>query len=95
MMPIAYELVLIHARNWVSVTQPIHTYTMNEAALFKGSHPLAKEVDDMVECIGDVSLKAELQCWRYEDTRLDYLQHEKDLIATEEWKLQLAHVGTT
>ena len=26
--------------------QPIRTYTMNEAALFKESHPLAKKVDN-------------------------------------------------
>ena len=49
----------------------------------------------MVEWIGDVSLKAELQWWRYEDCRLAYLQKERELINTEEWKLQLAHAGTT
>ena len=49
----------------------------------------------MVEWIGDVSLKAELQRWRYEACRLDYLEKERELINTEEWKLQLAHAGTT
>ena len=49
----------------------------------------------MVEWIGDVSLKAELQRWRYEDCRLAHLQRERELITTEEWKLQLAHAGTT
>ena len=49
----------------------------------------------MVEWIGDVSLKAELQRWRYEACRLDYLEKERELINMEEWKLQLAHAGTT
>ena len=43
-------------------SQLIHTYTANEATLFKESHPLAEEVNDTVEWSGDVSLKAELQC---------------------------------
>ena len=49
----------------------------------------------MVEWIGDVSLKAELQRWRHEACRLDHLEKERELINTEEWKLQLAHAGTT
>ena len=48
-----------------------------------------------MEWVGDVSLKAELQRWRYEACRLDYLEKERELINTEEWKLQLAHAGTT
>ena len=48
-----------------------------------------------MEWIGDVSLKAKLQQWRYEDCRLAYLQKERELTDTEEWKLQLAHAGTT
>ena len=48
-----------------------------------------------MEWISDVSLKAELQQWRYEACRLDYLGRERELINTEEWKLQLAHAGTT
>ena len=63
--------------------------------LFKEDHILSKEIDDTVEWIGDVSLKAELQWWRYEACRLDYLAKEWELINTEEWKLQLAHAGTT
>ena len=51
--------------------QPICTYTANKVALFKESHPLTKEVDNTVEWISDISLKAKLQCWRYKDTRLD------------------------
>ena len=78
-----------------NLPQPICTYTKNKAKLFKESHILSEEVDDTVEWIGDVSLKAELQQWRYEDSRLKYLQQEKELIDTEEWKLQLAHAGTT
>ena len=48
-----------------------------------------------MEWIGNVSLKAELQRWRYEACRLNYLEKERELINTEEWKLQLAHAGTT
>ena len=75
--------------------QPICTYTANKVALFKESHPLTKEVDNTVEWISDISLKAKLQCWRYKDTRLDYIQHEEDQLTTEKWKLQLTHGGTT
>ena len=49
----------------------------------------------MVEWISDVSLKAKLQHWRYKDSQLKHLQSEKELIDSEEWKLQLAHTGTT
>ena len=75
--------------------QAICTYTLKEVELFKENHVLSEEVDDTVEWIGNVSLKAELQRWRYKDSRLEYLQWEKELIDTEEWKLQLAHAGTT
>ena len=78
-----------------NLPQPICTYTMNKAALFKESHPFAEEVNNTVEWISNVSLKAKLQHWRYKDTRLNYLLHEKDQIATEGWKLQLAHAGMT
>ena len=49
----------------------------------------------MVEWISNVSLKAELQHWRYEDSQLEHLQSKKELIDSKEWKLQLAHTGTT
>ena len=44
-----------------NLPQPIHPYTMNEAALFKESHVLSKEIDNTIEWISDVSLKAKLQ----------------------------------
>ena len=69
--------------------------TPRATSSFKEDHVLSKEIDDTVEWIGDVSLKAELQRWRYEACRLDYLQRERELINMEEWKLQLAHAGTT
>ena len=79
----------------VSLPQPICTYSKSDVELFKEDHVLSEEIDDTVEWIGDVSLKAELQRWRYEACRLDYLEKERELINTEEWKLQLAHAGTT
>ena len=79
----------------VRLPQPIRTYSKSEVELFKEDHVLSEEIDDTVEWIGDVSLKAELQRWRYEACRLDYLEQERELINTEEWKLQLAHAGTT
>ena len=79
----------------VSLPQPIHTYSKSNVKLFKEDHVPSEEIDNTVEWIGDVSLKAKLQQWRYEDCRLAYLQKEKELIDTEEWKLQLAHAGTT
>ena len=78
-----------------NLSQPICTYTKSKVELFKEDHVLSEEIDDTVEWIGDVSLKAELQWWRYEDSSLTYLQWEKELIDTEDWKLQLAHAGTT
>ena len=41
-------------------SQPIRTYTTNEVSFYKESHPLAEEVDDAIEWLGDVSLEAEL-----------------------------------
>ena len=79
----------------IGLPQPIHTYSKSDVKLFKEDHVLSEEIDNTVEWIGDVSLKAELQRWRYEACRLDYLEREKELINTEEWKLQLAHAGTT
>ena len=79
----------------VSLPQPIRTYSKHDVELFKEDHVLSEEIDNMVEWIGNVSLKAELQQWRYEACRLKYLEKERELINTEEWKLQLAHAGTT
>ena len=79
----------------VGLPQPICTYSKSDVELFKEDHVLSEEIDDTVEWIGDVSLKAKLQWWRYEDSRLAYLQKEWELIDTEEWKLQLTHAGTT
>ena len=79
----------------IRLPQPIRTYSKSDVELFKEDHVLSEEIDDMVEWIGDVSLKAELQQWRYEACRLDYLEKERELINMEEWKLQLAHAGTT
>ena len=79
----------------VGLPQPIRTYSKYDVELFKEDHVLSEEINDTVEWIGNVSLKAELQQWRYEACRLDYLQRERELINTEERKLQLAHAGTT
>ena len=73
---------------------PIHTYSPTDLELLQEDHVLSKDIDDTVEWISDVGLKVELQCFRYEGSRLDYLHHEKEQIATEEWKLELAHAGT-
>ena len=75
-------------------SQPIRTYTTNEISFYKESHPLAEEVDDAVEWLGDVSLKAELTRWRHEDSRLDRILYELEQLDTEKWKLQMAHAGT-
>ena len=79
----------------IGLPQPIRTYSKSNVELFKDDHVLSEEINDTVEWIGDVSLKAKLQRWRYEACRLDYLEKERELINTEEWKLQLAHAGTT
>ena len=76
-------------------SQPIRTYTANEVSFYKESHPLAEEVDDAIEWLGDVSLKAELTCWRSEDSRLDRILYEMEQLDTEKWKLQMSHTGTT
>ena len=76
-------------------SQPIHTYTANEVSFYKESHPLADEVDDTVEWLGDISLKAELTRWRNEDSRLNRILYEMEQLDTEKWKLQMAHAGTT
>ena len=55
-------------------SQPIRTYTTNEVSFYKESHPLSEEVDDAVEWLGDVSLKAELTRWRHEDSRLSCMR---------------------
>ena len=75
-------------------SQPIRTYTANEISFYKESHPLAEEVDDAVEWLGDVSLKAELTRWRHEDARLDRILFEMEQLDTEKWKLQMSHAGT-
>ena len=80
---------------YLGLPQPIRTYSKSDIKLFKEDHVLSKEIDNTMEWIGDVSLKAELQRWRYEACRLNYLEKERELINTEEWKLQLAHAGTT
>ena len=74
-------------------SQPIRTYTANEVSFYKESHPLANEVDDAIEWLGDVSLKAELTRWRHEDSRLDRILYEMEQLDTEKWKLQMAHAG--
>ena len=61
----------------------------------RNTHPLAEEVDDTIEWLGDVSLKAELTCWRHEDSRLDCIMFEMEQLDTEKWKLQMTHAGTT
>ena len=76
-------------------SQPIRTYTTNEVSFYKESHPLAEEVDDAIEWLGDVSLKAELTHWRNEDSRLNRILYEMEQLDTEKWKLQMAHAGTT
>ena len=76
-------------------SQHIRTYTTNEVSFFKESHPLAEEVDDAVEWLRDVSLKAELTRWQSEDSRLDRILYEMEQLDTEKWKLQMAHAGTT
>ena len=79
----------------VAQSQPIRTYTANEISFYKESHPLAEEIDDAIEWLGDVSLKAELTRWRHEDSRLDRIIYEMEQLDTEKWKLQMAHAGTT
>ena len=76
-------------------SQPIRTYTANEMSFYKESHPLAEEVDEAVEWLGDVSLKAELTHWRNEGSHLDRILYEMEQLDTEKWKLQMSHVGTT
>ena len=76
-------------------SQPIRTYTANEMSFYKESHPLAEEVDDAIEWLRDVSLKAELTCWRNEGSRLDRIVYEMEQLDTEKWKLQMSHAGTT
>ena len=76
-------------------SQPIRTYTSNEISFYKEPHPLAEEVDDAVEWLGDVSLKAELTHWRNEDSRLNCILFEQEQLDTEKWKLQMSHTGTT
>ena len=76
-------------------SQPIRTYTANEMSFYKESHPLADEVDDAIEWLGDVSLKAELTRWRSEGNRLDRILFEMEQLDTEKWKLQMSHAGTT
>ena len=76
-------------------SQPIRTYTANEMSFYKESHPLAKDVDEAVEWLGDVSLKAELTRWRNEGERLDHILFEMEQLDTEKWKLQMSHAGTT
>ena len=51
-------------------------------------------MDDTIEWLGDVSLKAELTRWRHEDSRLDHILYELEQLDTEKWKLQMSHVGT-
>ena len=70
-------------------------YTANEISFYKESHPLAEEVDNAIEWLGDVSLKAELTHWRHEDSRLNRILYEMEQLDTEKWKLQMAHAGTT
>ena len=60
-----------------NLPQPICTYIKHDVKLFKEDHVLSEEIDNTVEWIGDVSLKAELQHWRYEDSQLKHLQSEK------------------
>ena len=79
----------------VTQSQPICTYTANEISFYKESHPLAEEVDDAIEWLRDVSLKAELTHWRHEDSRLDRILYEMEQLDTEKWKLQMSHAGTT
>ena len=76
-------------------SQLICTYTTNEVSFYKESHPLAEEVDDAVEWLGDISLKAELTHWQNEDSRFDRIMYELEQLDTEKWKLQMAHAGTT
>ena len=76
-------------------SQPIRTYTANEISFYKESHPLAKEVDDAIEWLGDVSLKAKLTRWRSKDACLDRILYEQEQLDTEKWKLQMSHAGTT
>ena len=76
-------------------SQPIRTYTANEVSFYKESHPLSDKVDNAVEWLGDISLKAELTCWRHEDSRLNRILFEMEQLDTEKWKLQMAHAGTT
>ena len=51
-------------------------------------------MDDAVEWLGDVSLKAELTRWWSEDSRLDRILYEMEQLDTEKWKLQMSHAGT-
>ena len=76
-------------------TQPIRTYTTNETSFYKESHPLAEEVDEAIEWLRDVSLKAELTHWRSEGERLDRIAYEMEQLDTEKWKLQMSHAGMT
>ena len=52
-------------------------------------------MDDAIEWLGDVSLKAELTHWRSEGERLDRILYEMEQLDTEKWKLQMSHAGTT
>ena len=52
-------------------------------------------MDEAVEWLGDVSLKAELTRWRNEDSRLDRILYEMEQLDTEKWKLQMSHAGMT
>ena len=50
-------------------------------------------MDDAIEWLGDVSLKAKLTCWQSEDARLDHIMYELEQLETEKWKLQMSHAG--
>ena len=52
-------------------------------------------MDDAIEWLGDISLKAELTRWQSEDERLNRIVHEMEQLDTEKWKLQMSHAGTT
>ena len=52
-------------------------------------------MDDAVEWLRDVSLKAKLTHWQHEDSRLDCILYEMEQLDTEKWKLQMTHAGTT
>ena len=73
---------------------PVHNYHQDQVKLLQHSHPLQKDFDKAIQWEGNLSLKAELHCFREKVHMIKVKREGVKELEDDIWKLELAQVGS-